>query len=274
MPLSYDLAASSETVNLWRAGGAAKIELNRPDSLNAWNTQLSHDLWAAFEHVRDDDDVRAVVLTGAGRAFCSGADLKDMSSRDWLTEDGSPDLQRSLRERYHPVLTGLRRMDKPVVSAVNGPAVGVGLSLALTADLVVARPSAYFLLAFVNIGLVPDGGSSAFVPARVGVARAAELAMLGERLPAARAAEWGLINAVVEDDVFDDHVGELLERLAAGPTQSYAGTKRQLNGWVYGQLDEQLELEASIQQEMAATDDFVEGVMAFAQKRQASFTGR
>ena len=142
MPLPYELATAYDTVNLWRSGGAAKIELNRPDSLNAWNSQLSADLWAAFEQVRDDDGVRAVLLTGAGRAFCSGADLKSMGDRDWLRDDGSPDLQRSLRERYHPVLTGLRRLDKPVVSAVNGPAVGVGLSLALTADLVVAKPSA------------------------------------------------------------------------------------------------------------------------------------
>ncbi len=269
----FELAHEYETVNLWRGGGAAKIELNRPELLNAWNGELSADLFAAFEAVRDDDDVRAVLVTGAGRAFCSGADLTDLQARD-VTPDGKPDLQRSLRERYHPVLTGLRRLPKPVVSAVNGPAVGVGMSLALTADLVYARPSAYFLLAFVNIGLVPDGGSSAFVPARVGVARAAELAMLGERLPAAKAAEWGLINGVVDDEAFDAHVGELVARLAAGPTQSYAGTKRQLNSWAYGKLDEQLELEAAIQQEMAATGDFVEGVMAFAQKRQASFTGR
>ena len=274
MALSYDLAAAHETVNLWRADGAAKIELNRPDSLNSWNTQLSKDLWAAFEQVRDDDEVRAVLLTGAGRAFCSGADLKDMGSREWLKEDGSPDLQRSLRERYHPVLTGLRRIDKPVISAVNGPAVGVGLSLALTADLVVARPSAYFLLAFVNIGLVPDGGSSAFVPARIGVARATEMAMLGERVSAETALAWGLINRVIDDADWDAEVDALVQRLASGPTRSYAGSKRQLNAWAYDRLDEQLELEASIQQEMTGSTDFVEGVSAFLQKRRAAFTGR
>jgi len=274
MALSYDLAAALETVNLWRAGGAAKIELNRPESLNSWNSQVSADLWAAFEQVRDDDEVRAVVLTGAGRAFCSGADLKDMGARDLVREDGSPDLQRSLRERYHPVLTGLRRMDKPVVSAVNGPAVGVGLSLALTADLVVARASAYFLLAFVNIGLVPDGGSSAFVTARIGAARAAEMAMLGERVSAETALAWGLVNRVVEDANWDAQVDELVERLANGPTRSYAGSKRQLNAWAYDRLDAQLELEAAIQQEMAGSPDFAEGVTAFLQKRPAAFTGR
>jgi 2-(1,2-epoxy-1,2-dihydrophenyl)acetyl-CoA isomerase len=269
----YVLARELETVNLWRAGGAARIELNRPESLNAWNRQLSADLMSAFEEVRDDDGVRVVVLTGAGRAFCSGADLKDMGSRD-TTPDGHPDLQRSLRERYHPILTGLRTLPKPVVSAVRGPAVGVGMSLALTADLVYATPEAYFLLAFVNIGLVPDGGSSALVPARVGAARAAELAMLGERLPAEKALAWGLVNDVIAGEAFEARVEEVVAKLAAGPTRSYAGTKRQLNAWVYGRFEEQLELEAEIQQEMAATSDFVEGVMAFAQKRQASFTGR
>lgn len=274
MSLDYEIASAFETVNVWRAGGAAKIELNRPDSLNSWNSQVSADLWAAFEQVRDDDDVRAVVLTGAGRAFCSGADLKSMGDRTWLKDDGSPDLQRSLRERYHPVLTGLRRLEKPVISAVNGPAVGVGLSLALTADLVVARPAAYFLLAFVNIGLVPDGGSSAFVPARIGVARAAEMAMLGERVGAEKALEWGLINRVIADGDWDAEVDALTERLASGPTRSYAGSKRQLNAWAYERLDEQLELEAAVQQEMAGSADFAEGVSAFLAKRPAAFTGR
>lgn len=274
MPLSYELATAHETVNLWRAGAAAKIELHRPESLNAWNTQLSTDLWSAFETVRDDDDIRAVVVTGAGRAFCSGADLKGMSDRDLRTDDGAPDLQRSLRERYHPVLTGLRRLEKPVLAAVNGPAVGVGMSLALTADLVVARPSAYFLLAFVNIGLVPDGGSSAFVPARVGAARAAEMALLGERVGADKALDWGLINRVIGDEDWDAEVDALAAQLASGPTRSYAGSKRQLNAWAYERLDEQLELEAAIQQEMASSPDFAEGVAAFLAKRPAVFTGR
>ena len=135
-------------------------------------------------------------------------------------------------------------MPKPVVAAVNGPAVGIGLSLALAADLVIARESAYFLLAFVNIGLVPDGGSSLFVPERVGFTRASEMAMLGERVPARQALEWGLINRVAADDEFEAEVDALAQRLATGPTRSYAGTKRQLNAWLYARMDEQLELEA------------------------------
>lgn len=274
MSIPFETVATYETVALARAGAAARIMLNRPDSLNAWDAQLSADVWSAFEQVRDDEDVRAVVITGAGRAFSSGADLKSMSGREWLADDGLPDLQRSLRERYHPILTGLRRLEKPVVAAVNGPAVGVGMSLALTADLVVAKPSAYFLLAFVNIGLVPDGGASAFVTARIGAARAAEMAMLGERVPAERALEWGLVNRVIADEDWDAEVGALAQRLAGGPTRSYAGAKRQLNAWAYERLDEQLELEAAIQQEMARTGDFVEGVSAFLEKRPAAFAGR
>ena len=269
----WELSERYATVNLWRAGGAAKVELNRPDSLNSWDTGLSADLLAAHAVVRDDDSVRAVLLTGAGRAFCSGADLRDITVRQ-MTPDGHPDLQRALHERYHPVLVGMRELPKPVVSAVNGPCAGVGMSLALSADLVYAHPSAYFLLAFVNIGLVPDGGSSAFVPARIGLARATELAMLGERLPAERAAEWGLINGVIENGRFDEEIDALMERLASGPTRSYAGAKRQLNAWVYGRLEQQLELEASIQQELAASGDFAEGVTAFLEKRTAEFSGR
>jgi 2-(1,2-epoxy-1,2-dihydrophenyl)acetyl-CoA isomerase len=160
-----------------------------------------------------------------------------------------------------------------VLAAVNGPAAGIGLSLALACDLVVASESAYFLLAFVNIGLVPDGGSSLFVPSRVGFTRAAEMAMLGERLDAPKALEWGLINRVWPDDEFAAQADALLDRLAAGATRSYAGTKRQLNRWVYEQMQGQLEFEAGIQQEMAASGDFAEGIAAFLDKRPPRFTG-
>jgi 2-(1,2-epoxy-1,2-dihydrophenyl)acetyl-CoA isomerase len=261
-----------QTVNLHRDGGAATIELNRPEALNAWNGALGDELLEAVRAVAQDDEVRAVVLTGAGRAFSSGADLRDVTSRE-RTPEGHVDLRSLLNERYHPIITTIRTMPKPVLAAVNGPAVGIGLSLALAADLIVAAESAYLLLAFVNIGLVPDGGSSLFVPTRVGLARATEMAMLGERVTAAQALEWGLINRVVPDAEFAGEVAALRDRLAAGPTRSYAGTKRQLNHWLYARMDEQLALEADIQQEMAASGDFAEGVAAFIEKRAAAFGG-
>jgi len=265
-----ELYRKYETVNLYRRGPGAKIELNRPERMNAWNAQFSVDLNAAIREVTENPEVRAVLITGAGRAFSSGADLKEAAGQ---AGDGPVDVHRTLTERYHPLITGVRRMPKPVVAAVNGPAAGIGLSLALACDLVVAAESAYFLLAFVNIGLVPDGGSSLLVPSRVGFTRAAELAMLGERLDARKALDWGLINRVWPDEEFAGEAARLLDRLASGATKSYAGTKRQLNQWLYQQMDAQLEFEAGIQKEMAASGDFAEGLAAFAEKRPPRFTG-
>jgi 2-(1,2-epoxy-1,2-dihydrophenyl)acetyl-CoA isomerase len=266
----FELAHRYDAVNLYRRGAAAKLELNRPDSLNAWDAQLGLDLLAALTDVAGDPGVRAVLVTGAGRAFSSGADLRDGPVGG---EDGARRVYQVLTERYHPIIRAVREMPKPVVAAVNGAAAGIGLSLALACDLVVAAESAYFLLAFVNIGLVPDGGSSLLVPTRVGFARAAEMAMLGERIAAGQALEWGLINRVWLDEEFAARAEELLDRLADGPTRSYAGTKRQLNSWLYQRMDEQLELEAQVQREMAGSGDFAEGLKAFADKRRPRFTG-
>jgi 2-(1,2-epoxy-1,2-dihydrophenyl)acetyl-CoA isomerase len=260
-----------ETVKLDRRGPELRITLNRPDVMNAWDKQFGLDLLAAMQEAADDDAVRAVVITGAGRAFSSGADLRAGFDP---TPDGHPDVETALRERYHPIIATIRRIPKPVLAAVNGPAVGIGCSLALACDLIVARESAYFLLAFVNIGLVPDGGSSLLLPERVGLARATEMAMLGERIGASQALDWGLINRVAADEDFETAVDELATRLANGPTAAYAGAKRQFNEWLFARLDAQLELEASIQQQAAASGDFREGVQAFLEKRPAAFEGR
>jgi 2-(1,2-epoxy-1,2-dihydrophenyl)acetyl-CoA isomerase len=262
-----------DTVNVTIEQGAATIELNRPEALNAWNKQLGQDLLAALAQAREEEAVRAVRITGTGRAFSSGADLRDISGDD-LTPEGRPNVYGVLTERYHPIMHAIREMEKPVVAAVNGGAVGIGCSLALCCDLVVAAESAYFLLAFVNIGLVPDGGSSLFVPARIGMARTAEMAMLGERVSAPQALAWGLANRVFADEDFEHESAALTARLAAGPTRSYAACKRLINERLYAGMDEQLELEATLQQEMANSDDFVEGVSAFLAKRPAHFEGR
>jgi 2-(1,2-epoxy-1,2-dihydrophenyl)acetyl-CoA isomerase len=261
---------SHETIDLTTDGPAARILLNRPDALNAWNEQFGNDLLDAVTTVGDDDSIRAVLVTGAGRGFSSGADLKEQRAGD---DGGLPDLSARLKEVYHPIITGLREMPKPVVSAVNGPAVGIGCSLALAADLIVAAESSYFLLAFVNIGLVPDGGSTAFLPARVGYGRAAEMAMLGERVPAAQALDWGLVNRVVPDGDLEKEAGALLEKLANGPTRSYAGAKQLLNRRAYADLAGQLDAEADAQKGQGQSKDFIEGVVAFVEKREPKFTG-
>jgi 2-(1,2-epoxy-1,2-dihydrophenyl)acetyl-CoA isomerase len=260
------------TVLLDVDGGAATITLNRPETMNAWNQRFGEDLLAAIERVRDDEAVRAVMITGAGRGFSSGADLTEQ--RQEPGEDGRPDLSSRLRTLYHPILIGIRELPKPVIAAVNGPAAGIGCSLALCCDLIVAAESSFFLLAFVNIGLVPDGGSTAFVPARVGAARAAEMALLGERVPAPQALDWGLVNRVVPDDELASAAGELHAKLASGPTRSYANAKQLLNRRLYPDFEAQLEAEADAQREQGYTEDFVEGVVAFAEKRPPEFKGK
>jgi len=259
-----------ETVQLKITGGVAHITLNRPEALNAWTREMGEDLHSALEHAAQAPEARAILLTGAGRAFSSGADLKAGAE---FGEDGKPDVLTRLRQTYNPLILLVRTIPKPVVAAVNGAAVGIGCSLALAADLIVAAESAYFLLAFVNIGLGLDGGASAFLAARVGHARAFELAYLGERLPAARAAEWGLVNRVVPDAELETEAGALLARLASGPPGSYAAIKRTINEQLYPRIEQQMDSEAVLQQERAASDDFAEGIVAFMQRRPPSFTG-
>lgn len=258
---------------IWEvADGVGRLTLNRPERLNAWNEAFGHELKQVITEDAVDPAVRAVLITGAGRAFSSGADLKEMGAGD-IADDGRPDVKGRLHGLYHPIILGVRRMEKPVVAAVNGPAVGIGASLALACDLILCAESAYFGLSFVNIGLMPDGGSTAFVPATAGKARAFELALLGERVEASRALSWGLVNRVYPDDRLLPEADALVARLAAGPTRSYAGSKRALNQMIYGDIDAQLDLEAEIQHELARTDDFVEGVGAFVEKREAAFKG-
>jgi 2-(1,2-epoxy-1,2-dihydrophenyl)acetyl-CoA isomerase len=260
-----------ETVDCTRSGAVAWITLNRPDALNAWIRQLGADLIAALDDAAGDPGVRAIVLTGAGRAFSSGADLK--AGGELQGDGGGIDVLTPLREVYNPAILRVREIDKPVIAAVNGPAVGIGCSLALAADLIVAARSAYFLLAFVNIGLALDGGASQSLVSRVGHARAMEMAMLGERIAAEEALAWNMVNRVVDDEQLRPAVEELASRLAAGPPGSYATIKRTINEQTFAGFEQSLDLEAVLQQERAASRDFTEGVMSFVQKRPPQFTG-
>jgi 2-(1,2-epoxy-1,2-dihydrophenyl)acetyl-CoA isomerase len=259
-----------ETIIWEQTGAVGRLTLNRPESLNAWNRQFGEEMGQALAGQAADESVRAVLITGAGRGFSSGADLRAGFEP---AADGRPNLRKDLKDVYHPIVVGIRKLPKPVVAAVNGPAAGIGCSLALACDLVLAAESSFFGLAFVNVGLMPDGGSTAFVPPAVGKARAFQMALLGERVPARQALDWGLANWVYPDEELMSEANALVERLADGPTHSYAGSKRALNRSIYGDLDAQLDLEAELQHELARTHDFEEGVAAFVQKRPPAFSG-
>jgi 2-(1,2-epoxy-1,2-dihydrophenyl)acetyl-CoA isomerase len=261
---------SYETVIWEQSGAVGRLTLNRPETLNAWTAEFGRELRQVIEREAADESVRAVVVTGAGRGFSSGADLKAGFDP---AEDGMPDIRKELHGIYHPAIAGVRDLPKPVVAAVNGPAVGIGCSLALACDLVMAAESAFFGLAFVNIGLMPDGGSTAFVPPAIGKARAFQMALLGERVTAAQALDWGLVNWVYPDDRLMAEADVLVSRLAVGPTRSYASSKRALNRFIYGDLEAQLQLEAELQHELGRSADFIEGAAAFVERRDPAFTG-
>jgi 2-(1,2-epoxy-1,2-dihydrophenyl)acetyl-CoA isomerase len=259
-----------ETVGLEVREAVAWITLNRPEALNAWTAQFGHDLTAALDRCAEDRGVRAVVITGAGRAFSSGADLR---SRDFFDEDGKPDVLTLLREIYNPLIMRVRELPKPVVAAVNGVAAGIGCSLALAADVIVAAESAYFLLAFANVGLALDGGASALLIGRVGHTRASEMGLLAERIPSEQALAWGMVNRVVSDPDLLPVAAALADKLAAGAPGAYGAIKRTLDQAAWPDLAELLDVEAVLQQERAMSADFREGVSAFTDKRSPRFTG-
>lgn len=245
------------------------ITLNRPDRLNAFNEAMHIALAAALDAARDDASCRAVLLTGAGRGFSAGQDLGDRRP-----EDGPLDLGQTLDRFYNPLVRCIRGLPKPVVCAVNGIAAGAGANVALACDIVLAARSAAFLQAFVRIGLVPDSGGTYTLPRLVGDARARALLMLGDKLPAETAAQWGMIWQVTDDDALMTEAEALTARLAALPTQSIARIKQALDAGATATLDAQLDLERDLQREAGRTPDYAEGVQAFREKRPPAFTGR
>ena len=252
-------------------GAYAHVELNRPEALNAWTPELARELLAFLQQHSADPDVRAILLTGAGPAFSAGADVKDV--RETLP-NGAPDLANRLRDLYNPIVLAVRSAPKPVVGAVHGAVAGLGVSLALSCDLLLAAESAYFLMAFVRIGVMPDAGASTFLAERVGIARAAQLALLGEKLSAAKALDWGVVNWVHPDGEVHAAGHALAAQLASGPTVALANIKRSLAAAAQRGLAEQVAFEADLQELHGATHDYAEGVAAFKEKRMAVFLGR
>ncbi|UCE30079.1 MAG: enoyl-CoA hydratase/isomerase family protein [Burkholderiales bacterium] len=250
-------------------GGVARLTMNRPEVLNALDDALLVALREALRQAAEDDAVRAVLLTGAGRGFCAGADLGAVDLSQGHLEAG-----QALVERYNPLITTMREIPKPIVAAVNGVAAGAGMSIALAADIVVAARSATFAQAFSRIGLIPDAGSTYFVPRLAGEMRARALAMLGERISADEAYGIGLVWQVFDDDRFADEAAAIAQRLARGPTRAYGYIKQALNRSLERSLSEQLDTEASLQSEAGRSEDAREGVAAFLEKRPPRFTGR
>ena len=252
--------------------GVATITLNRPDVMNAFDTAMRRELAAALAQVEADASVRAIILTAAGRGFCAGQDLRERSG---AYEGGSaPVLGETLRQEYNPLILAMRRLPKPIIGAINGVAAGAGCSLALACDLRLASEQASFLQAFVRIGLVPDSGSSFFLPSLIGAARAAEMMFLAEPVPAAQALDIGLVNRVVPHDQLLPSARELALRLAELPTKAIGQAKRQLNLALSAGLEAVLEEEADGQAMASQTHDHMEGVRAFLEKRPAKFTGQ
>jgi len=249
-----------------RDGAVQTITLNRPEVLNAFNAAMHRALQAALKEAARDEEVRAVVVTGAGRGFCVGQDLTEF-------REAPGDIGDRLRAGYHPTILALRTLEKPVLAAVNGPAAGAGLSLALACDLRVAADSASFVPAFVSIGLVPDSGGTFLTRRLLGYARAFEWLATGRKLTAAEAHAWGLVSEVVEADRLVERTAALAAELAALPTRAIGMTKRLLDRAETATLEEQLELEAQLQSVATQTDDFREGVAAFLEKRPPRFTG-
>ena len=250
--------------------GVLSVTLNRPEKLNAFNPEMHQRLRQALERALDEAAVRCVLLTGAGRGFCAGQDLSERN----LAADAPIDLSVSLGSNYNPLVRRLRALPKPIVCAVNGVAAGAGANIALACDLVIAARSASFVQSFARLGLVPDSGGTYFLPRLVGSARALGLALLGDKLSAEQAVQWGLIWEVVDDDALAARALEVARTLAQGPTKGYGLIKKALTASPGNSLDAQLDLERDLQREAGLSEDYREGVAAFMAKRKPAYKGK
>jgi len=259
------------TLSLSVANGVAQLTLNRPDCLNSFNDEMHNELRQALKLIKRDQEIRCLLLTGAGRGFCAGQDLSD---RTVLPGSEAPDLGASIENNYNPLIRTLRSLPFPVICAVNGVAAGAGANIALACDIVLAARSASFIQAFSKIGLIPDSGGTWILPRLIGDARARALIMLGEKLPAEQAEAWGMIWRCVDDAVLMDEATALAEKLASQPTRGFELTRRALAASSTNTLDQQLELERDLQRLAGRSEDYREGVAAFMEKRAPHFKGK
>lgn len=251
--------------------GVATLTLNRPEQLNSFNAQMHKEVREALKQVRQNPEVRCLLITGSGRGFCAGQDLGD---RNVAPGAAAPDLGESIEKNYNPLIRALRDLPMPVICAVNGVAAGAGANIALACDITLAAKSASFIQAFCKIGLVPDSGGTWTLPRAVGMARAKALALLGDKLSAEQAEQWGMIWRCVDDESLQDEALKLARHLAAQPTYGLALIKRALNASASNSFDEQLDLERDLQRLAGRSEDYREGVAAFMEKRTPEFKGR
>jgi len=260
-----------ETITFTVDAGIARLTLNRPDKLNSFNTEMHAELRVALDHIQDDKNIRVLVLSGAGRAFCAGQDLADRAMQ--MVDGKMPDIGNVVEANYKPLVLRLQNLRVPTIAAVNGIAAGAGASVALACDLVVATKSASFLQAFSKIGLIPDTGGTWFLPQRVGMARAMGLALLADKLSAEKAADWGLIWQCVEDAEFAAAVDALAKQLSTAPTKALVRTRQAMHAAPGHTLEQQLSMEGGFMRELGWSPDYAEGVAAFMAKRAPNFTG-
>jgi 2-(1,2-epoxy-1,2-dihydrophenyl)acetyl-CoA isomerase len=257
----------SDTIKFEMIGGVAKITLNRPNVFNSFNREMAQTLQARLDYCATEKSVRAIYLTGEGKAFCAGQDLQE------ATDPNGPGIERIVEEHYNPIIFKLREIEKPIVCAVNGVAAGAGANIALACDITVAKKSSAFIQAFSSIGLIPDSGGTFFLPRLVGMQKAAALMMLADKVSAEEAESTGMIYKSIEDESFESEAMAIADKLSKRPTVGTGLTKRLLNETYQNDLAEQLNREGQEQVVAAASKDYKEGVRAFLEKRKPSFTG-